>query len=133
MKAWAAGLAGLLLAAPWLAAAKEHIVRPAWSAEGAYRGELRIAPARFKEVCADLAAGDRVRWSFRSDEPAAFNIHFHEGEKTVFPARKEGAREEAGVLEARVSQVYCWMWRAPDRPASIEVLLEKSPAGVPAR
>lgn len=121
-----AGLALVLAAAGAPAAAKEHIVLVAWDADGGYRTELRIDPRKFKEVCADLDQGQRIQWAFRADSETAFNIHFHEGEKVSYPAKLEGAREEAGLLQVQATQGYCWMWRASDKPVTVAVSLRKA-------
>ena len=111
-------------------AAKEHIVRVTWDTAGDYRAALAVPAGKFREACADLAAGERIRWSFRADGETAFNIHFHEGEKVVYPTKKDGVRHDEGVLEVRTSQAYCWMWRTTDRPARVDVSLERMDAAL---
>ena len=106
--------------------AKEHIVNVTWDSRGVFRGELPIAKGKFKEACVDLKQGDRVRWSFRADAGTSFNIHYHEGEKVTYPAKKENVAADEGVLDVAVTQGYCWMWRAPNQPAKVEMTLEKS-------
>jgi hypothetical protein len=123
---FAAALVTLVGAAAQVADAKEHIVRVSWDADGSYRTELRLEPRKFKEACVELARGEAVQWTFQADSESAFNIHFHEGEKVTYPAKKEGTREEAGVLQVQVSQVYCWMWRASEQPAHVTVSLRKA-------
>lgn len=106
------------------AAAKEHIVPVTWGPAG-YRAALDIAEGKFKEACAELSAGERIRWSFRGDADTSFNIHFHEGEKVTYPAKKDAVRVDDGLLEVTTTQTYCWMWRASRHPAKVEVSLEK--------
>lgn len=107
------------------ASAKEHIVPVTWAASGDFRSELQIAAGKFKEVCTDLKQGDRIRWKFSGDSDTAFNIHFHEGDKVTYPARKEKVGADEGLLEVAVTQTYCWMWRASGQPARVQVALQK--------
>ena len=106
--------------------AKEHIVSVAWAPDGSYRADLSIAKGKFKEACVDLKQGQRIRWSFMSDADTSFNIHYHEGEKVTYPARKERVTKDEGTLDVAVTQGYCWMWSAPDHPAKVEVRLDKA-------
>ena len=106
--------------------AKEHIVHVTWDSDRSYRAELQIAKGKLKEACVDLEHGERVRWSFKADADTSFNIHYHEGEKVTYPAKKENVAADEGVLDVAVTQGYCWMWRAPHHPAKIEMTLEKA-------
>ena len=108
------------------ALAKEHIVNVAWDPRGVFRAELPIAKGKFKEACVDLKQGDRIRWSFRADADTSFNIHYHEGEKVTYPAKKEKVVADEGTLDVTMTQGYCWMWRAPNQPAKVEMTLEKA-------
>ena len=107
------------------ASAKEHIVQVAWDADRSYRAELQIAKGKLKEACVDLKQGERIRWSFKADADTSFNIHYHEGEKVTYPAKKDNIAADQGVLDVAVTQGYCWMWRAPHHPARVQVTLEK--------
>jgi hypothetical protein len=69
------------------------------------------------EVCGRLPRGALVRWSFQSEAPLDFNIHYHEGPKVVMPERRDGASAATGTLLAPVAQNYCWMWT---RPGSVD-------------
>ena len=106
--------------------AKEHIVDVAWDSRGFFRAQLPIAKGKFKEACVDLKQGERVRWAFRADADTSFNIHYHEGEKVTYPAKKENIAVDEGVLDVTVTQGYCWMWRAPNQAAKVEMTLEKA-------
>ena len=58
----------------------------------------------------DLKQGQRIRWSFKSNTDTSFNIHYHEGEKVTYPAKKERVAKDEGVLDVAATQGYCWMW-----------------------
>lgn len=118
-------LALAFVAIPSAANAKEHVVEVAWTAAGEYRAELSLAQGKLKEACVALRAGDRVQWNFESDAETAFNIHYHEGEKVTYPAKKDGIRADRGVLEVAVPETYCWMWRASAGPAKVDVFLKQ--------
>ena len=108
------------------ALAKEHIVNVTWGPHGVFRAELPIAKGKFKEACVDLKQGDRIRWSFRADANTSFNIHYHEGEKVTYPAKKENVASDEGTLDVAMTQGYCWMWRAPNQSAKVEMRIEKA-------
>jgi hypothetical protein len=118
-------LAVLLVGSAASAFAKEHIIEVKWAADESYRAALPIAKGKFKEACVDLKQGERIHWSFKADADTSFNIHFHEGEKVTYPAKKENVAADEGVLDVAVTQGYCWMWRAPSHPATVELILEK--------
>ena len=119
-------LAMLLFGGIASASAKEHIIHVTWDSDRSYRAELQIAKGKLKEACVDLKEGERIRWSFKADANTSFNIHYHEGEKVTFPAKKENVAADEGVLDVAVTQGYCWMWRTPHHPAKVEVTLEKA-------
>ena len=81
-----------------------------WSAEGQFAKELTVPASKLVEVCGKLPARTQVKWAFEAGGPLDFNIHYHEGKKVVFPARKNRAAKGSGTLKANVDQDYCWMW-----------------------
>lgn len=101
-------VAGILLAAaqPTLA----QLVPAEWDAAGHFNKQLPVQPGKFVEVCDKLPKGATVAWSFEAGTPLDFNIHFHEGKKVLFPARKNQVTKEAGTLVTKLEQDYCWMW-----------------------
>lgn len=82
----------------------------AWSAEGRFEHRAEVAPGGFAEVCGKLARGAEVRWAFESAGPMDFNIHYHQGQKVVFPVQRAGAAKAAATLKVKRDQDYCWMW-----------------------
>ncbi len=82
----------------------------AWDSAGRFDTAINLAPGKFAEVCGPLAKGQSVVWSFTSDLPTNFNIHYHAGEQVVFPVRQDAAVEAQGKLNVSLSQDYCWMW-----------------------
>lgn len=87
-----------------------QLVPVEWDAQGQFSKEVAVAPGKFVEVCEKLPKGSRVAWSFDSAAPMDFNIHYHEGKKVKFPAKKAQVAKDAGTLVTRLEQDYCWMW-----------------------
>jgi len=81
-----------------------------WDASGQFSKEVAIAPGKFVEACEKLPKGTKVAWSFEATLPLDFNIHFHEGKQVRFPAKKNQIAKDAGTLNTKVEQDYCWMW-----------------------
>ena len=117
------GIAALLLtsAVPIAAAAKEHIIEVSANDLRAYEQRISVPKGKFKEVCAALKTGDAFAWSFASSAPTDFNVHYHKGKETIFPAKTNGAREGSGTLRAELDEHYCWMWKATGEDATIEL------------
>ena len=62
------------------------------------------------KACEKLPKGAKVAWSFEARSRLDFNIHFHEGKQVRFPAKKNQVAKDAGTLNTKVEQDYCWMW-----------------------
>lgn len=71
-----------------------------------------LEPGKVHEVCARLQPGERRRWSWQSDAPVDFNIHFHRGSDVGYPVRRDATKAESGIFEPDSAQDYCWMWTA---------------------
>ena len=105
--------AGCVLATATLsgaALAAAHIVDIAWSPDGRFEHQAQIAAGKFVEVCGPLAPGGGVRWRFTAGAPVDFNIHYHLGKETVFPARQAQVSRGSDTLNVAVAQDHCWMW-----------------------
>lgn len=57
-----------------------------------------------------------VRWSFESPVALDFDIHYHVGEKVVYPAKHDATARADGTLAVTLGQGYCWTWtnRSPE-------------------
>ena len=81
----------------------------------------------FDERCLKLAAGQSIRYSFRSSEPVDFNIHAHRGSEVIYPVKQAGVRESSGTFQADVAEDYCLMWQHTGTgTAKVEGTLERS-------
>jgi hypothetical protein len=99
-----------LVGAAAVHAAVADVVDIRWDSTGRFEHSQPIAAGKFAEVCAKLSKGQRVAWAFKSTQPTAFNVHFHEGKNVEFAAKVEGAKSADAVLEVAQDQDYCWMW-----------------------
>lgn len=112
----------LLVAAPGYASS--HVVAIAWTGDGRFSTSVDIEPGKFVEVCGKLNAGDAIRWAFVASAPLDFNIHFHVGTATEFPAKQTQVSSGEDTLRIAVREDYCWMWRnASPSQAKVEVSL----------
>jgi hypothetical protein len=98
--------AGLALCGPACA----EMVTIEWDAAGRFDKSVPVQPGKFVEACEKLPKGARVTWSFEAAAPLDFNIHFHAGQKVLYPARKDKVARDAGTLATELEQDYCWMW-----------------------
>jgi len=66
------------------------------------------------------------RWTFRADQPLAFNVHYHVGKDVIYAAQDDRVREQDGYLEVADDQDYCWMWSNDGKlPANLKTALER--------
>ena len=84
---------------------------PDLGARQAPSGVVSLAPYEFRELCFDLDTRDEVRYDFRSDQPVAFDIHYHDGLNIRFPVKLPPVTVHADRFVATRSQSYCLMWR----------------------
>lgn len=94
-----------------LTTVRADVVDIAWDVNGRFERSLNVAPAKFAEVCGKLPAGLKVRWSFDTNAPLDFNVHYHVGKEVVFPSKLTAVAVAKGVLDTKIDQDYCWMWR----------------------
>lgn len=97
----------LIFASPMVHAEMVEIV---WVGGTTFVQEKQIATGKFVEVCAKLPAGLKVEWSFEASGPTDFNIHYHEGKVTAFPAKMSQVARGQETLHVKAEQRYCWMW-----------------------
>lgn len=80
---------------------------------GAFASErqVEINPGKHQEECFALSEGDEVEFDFQAASPLLFNVHYHEGEKVVFPIAEQSRQEMATTkITAKLAQTYCLMW-----------------------
>jgi len=123
------GLGAALSLAPLGAAmASAHIVDIQWDASGRSVHKAVIQAGKFVEVCGALKPGQKITWSFQGSAPMNFNIHYHLGKQTVYPAKLNDVKAAAQTLQVQAEQVHCWMWsNKTAAAASLELGLQVEP------
>ena len=87
-----------------------ELIGIAWNIDQRFDQLVEVAPGKSTELCSPLAKGVQVRWSFDSPVALDFDIHFHVGEKVVYPARHDATARAEGTLAVTLGQDYCWTW-----------------------
>jgi hypothetical protein len=113
-----------LLAAVLATAAAAELVE--WNPARPLERPVAVPAGKFAEVCGRLAKGDKVRWTYASRQPLAFNIHYHVGKDVEYPVKQEGSTRASGEFVAPLDQDYCWMWtNGAATDASVAVTLRR--------
>ena len=103
-----------------------EVIDIAWDGRGEFGKPVAVPAGGFAEFCGRLGPAQKIEWRFSGKAPVDFNIHYHVGERVEFPARSDGIAASDGILEARESQDYCWMWRNRSKEAiTVDVALKK--------
>ncbi len=76
-------------------------------------GLLSLEPQVIGETCIDMSEGESIEYSFKSDQPVAFNLHFHDGFNDQFPVQLDGISYQVGRFAAEIDQFYCLAWSNP--------------------
>ncbi|MEO6280177.1 hypothetical protein [Roseateles sp.] len=101
-----AGIAALAVCAQ----ARAQLIEIRFNEQGRFEHSAPVAPGKFVEICSKLSKGQVLPWSFKSDQPMQFNIHYHEDKKVEFPAKLQSATSAEAHLDVPADQHYCWMW-----------------------
>lgn len=88
-----------------------QIVVITWDAGGRFRHAGELAPAAVLEVCGPLEAGSSVAWSFKSGAALESNVHYHDGDRVIYPAKYPPLQKLDARLIVETKQEFCWMWR----------------------
>ena len=72
------------------------------------------------EECVLLKAGEKRAYSWKSDRPMDFNVHYHKDKKVAYPVKKDQVASDDGTFAATIAETYCWMWTAGKFPTRIE-------------
>jgi len=110
----------LIFFAPLLAAAIPATAAPS----EAHAFAQALAPGQVHEECMHLDAGEKRDYSWKTDAPVDFNIHYHHEPKVFFPVKRDAMRGDGGTFTAKTAQDYCWMWTARDKAAKLEGRIE---------
>jgi hypothetical protein len=88
-----------------------------------------VAPYQSHEVCARLAAHERLDYRYTSSAPVAFSIAYREGSMVLMPVVQDRAMSGSGIYEAPFPQRYCLGWEAgpPGAILSYRVIVRPRP------
>jgi len=75
--------------------------------------EVTLAPSKVHEDCMELIPTDVLYYSFKTEGPVNFNIHYHEGAKITYPVTKDNTAGEEGRFYPDRKQYFCLMWTNP--------------------
>jgi hypothetical protein len=103
------------------------VAAPVPGADGDGPYSFRLSGKAFDERCLKLAAGESIRFQFRSSAPVDFNIHTHRGHEVVYPLRRAATRAFRGTFRAEAAEDYCLMWEQAGGSATVEGTLERLP------
>ena len=99
------------------------------ASEGPGPYSLTLKGKAFDERCLKLAAGESIRYRFKSTAPIDFNIHFHRGTEVVYPVKQAGVSEVDAAFRAPAAEDYCLMWEhAGPGTANVDGMVERVPA-----
>jgi hypothetical protein len=86
---------------------------------------VTLAPGKIHEECQRVEAGQSRQYSWKSDQPVDFNVHYHRGNDVSFPVKRDAMRGDGGTFTAKDGEDYCWMWTARDKAVKLEGRIEK--------
>ena len=87
-----------------------------------------LKPGGGHEECLELRAGQELKYSFTSNAPLDFNIHYHAGEEVFYPVKRDGSKKEGGTFKPETKQEYCLMWtNAAKKAAKLKYSFSTSP------
>jgi hypothetical protein len=102
------------------AAALSLVALPAAHAAATKPFSVALKPGEMHEECTRIEAGEKRDYYWKANAPVDFNIHYHDASKVSYPVKREAMRGDGGTFAASLSQDYCWMWTARDKPAKLE-------------
>jgi len=69
-----------------------------------------IKSGSFHEECLTLHTNQTLEYSFETEKPVRFNIHYHEGTEVIYPISKDNISVLNGTFNPKTTQHYCLMW-----------------------
>jgi hypothetical protein len=67
----------------------------------------------FMERCLQFGAGEKVEFSFTSQHPVNFDVHYHPDNAIVFVLKKENTKELSDSFISKAVDHYCFTWANP--------------------
>jgi phage baseplate assembly protein gpV len=98
---------------------------------GVYSKKIELPARDAHEECVELAAGQRLAYSYSAPIAVQFNIHYHARNKIVYPVRKNARHVRAAYVPHK-GQGYCLMWTNPRaKPIVLEYSFDVAAAPQP--
>ena len=82
--------------------------------------KVELEPGGMHEECLRAEKGEKRNYSWKSDVPVDFNIHYHHEPDVFYPVKRSAMRGDGGTFSAKTGEDYCWMWTARDKKAKLE-------------
>lgn len=76
------------------------------------------------EWCKEVKKGHKMTYSFKTDGPVDFNLHYHVKRDTFYPVKKGNVTEAEGVYNSEVSNLYCLMWTTGGSAVNLSLTAE---------
>ncbi len=76
-----------------------------------------LASGASHEDCEEVRPGQSLHYSYVSNKPVAFRIHYHAQGKTIVVFRKNPLEKYSGKFTPEVKRKYCLMWFNTNYPA----------------
>jgi len=70
----------------------------------------RIPPGKIHETCILLTPAELLDYEFSANAGLRFNIHYHVGDKIIYPLPEQLIAQKKGLFRPAVRQEYCLMW-----------------------
>jgi hypothetical protein len=80
-----------------------------------------LQPGQVHEICMVLTPPEYLEYAYTANAGVHFNIHYHVGDKAVYPVPEQLIARKQGLFRPAASQEYCLMWT---NPAAQPVVLE---------
>jgi len=66
---------------------------------------------RYYEKCVDVSDSQQLQYSFNSQAPLSFNLHYHEEGVIHYPVKEDSIDELENIFQPEKRGYYCLMWR----------------------
>jgi len=72
---------------------------------------MPINPGKFYEACDNWKPGQTIEYSFQTDAPVDFDVHYHTKAGKEYPVKKDNVTEMKGTFVIEQEAIYCCFWK----------------------
>lgn len=72
---------------------------------------ITIPVKRYYEKCVDVSDTQQLQYSFNSQAPLSFNLHYHKEGEALYPVKEDSIDELENIFQPKKRGYYCLMWR----------------------